>query len=219
MNRTTLLATTALLWLVAAGTVGAQGQRPATWGASDGPTITSPHCTDLPPLYQQNVGDSGIAIVSQNFESSFDQYDAEAADDFKVTAATWFIREVDVPGTYFDGAGLARDETVTFYKSAAGLPGEAIARFTIQGADPHFGSFCIPIRNGLLLKKGHYWVSVVANMDFLTAGEWGWENQSTRVFSPSVWRNPGGGFGVCQTWTRENVCIPNGQRDHLFTLR
>jgi len=219
MNRTALFATTALLGLAVAGTACAQEPHPAAWGASDGPTTTSPRCTGLPPLYEQNGPDSGIAIVSQNFETSFDNYDAEAADDFVVTEATWFIREVDVAGTYFDGTGAPRDETVTFYKNRHGLPGEAVARFTMQGADPHFGSFCIPIRNGLLLKKGHYWVSVVANIDFNPNGEWGWENQSTRVLNPAAWRNPGGGFGVCQDWTAENVCIPNGQRDHIFTLR
>lgn len=27
------------------------------------------------------------------------------------------------------------------------------------------------------------------------------------------------GFGVCQDWTAENVCVPDGQGDHIFTLR
>src|SRR5437870_4604287 len=57
-------------------------------------------------VYSQNGTDSGIGIVSQNFESSFDIYDAAAADDFKVNKAT--IVEVDVHGVYFNGAGPAQ---------------------------------------------------------------------------------------------------------------
>jgi hypothetical protein len=207
MDRTILLAATALLGLAAAG---------AAWA---GPVTTSPSCSDRPALYEQMRGDSGIAIISQNFESSFDQYDAQAADDFKVADTTWFIREVDVVGNYFDSAGVARDETVVFYENAHGLPGAEIARYAIDGFDNSFGSFCIPLKDGLLLRKGRYWISVIANMNYSTAGQWGWENSTRRVFIPSAWRNPGGGFGVCRTWTAENICVPNGQGDHLFTLR
>jgi hypothetical protein len=42
---------------------------------------------DTGVVYSQNGTDSGIGIVSQNFESSFDIYDAAAADDFVVKKA------------------------------------------------------------------------------------------------------------------------------------
>ena len=64
-----------------------------------------------------------------------------------------------------------------------------------------------------------YWVSVVANLDFLAGGEWGWENRTTTNGGAAQWQNPGGGFGVCPTWGDENVCIPDGQGDHMFTIR
>jgi len=68
---------------------------------------------------------------------------------------------------------------------------------------------------------------VQINMDFNgpgakppNSGEWGWENQTETVFAPAAWENPGGGFGTgCTTYQQENVCIPDGQGDHMFTLK
>jgi len=172
-------------------------------------------------LYDQSNNDSGIGIVSQNFETTFDAYDAQAADDFTVPAnAKWKITEVDALGVYFNGPGPARDETVTFYKNKGGHPGKAVYSAQVAGSD-NFGSFTIPVSKTLKGGAGGntYWVSVVANMDFGVGGEWGWENQTTSEGNPAQWQNPGGGFGVCPTWGQENVCIPDGQGDHMFTLR
>src|SRR3954447_24488354 len=44
--------------------------------AKIGPDAVRPLC------FSNLVGDSGIGIVSQNFESSFDQYDSAGADNF-----------------------------------------------------------------------------------------------------------------------------------------
>jgi hypothetical protein len=173
-------------------------------------------------LYDQHGTDSGIGIVSQNFESSFDAYDSQAADDFTVPAgAKWKIKEVDATGVYFNGSGPATSETVTFYKDKHGRPGKTVGSFTATGADS-FGSFQIDLGAGQAVRGGSggrtYWVSVVANLDFFAGGEWGWENQTETVGNPAQWQNPGGGFGVCPTWGDENVCIPDGQGDHMFTI-
>ncbi|HEV8692354.1 MAG TPA: hypothetical protein VGQ91_18760, partial [Ideonella sp.] len=53
-----------------AGTGAKAGVKPA-----QGPDAT---------LYDQNNDDNGIGIVSQNFEATFDAYDAQGADDFAV---------------------------------------------------------------------------------------------------------------------------------------
>src|SRR5437764_1625977 len=56
----------------------------------------------LPPgtvtLYDQNDNDNGVGIVSDDFDSgSFDSYDSQIADDFKVPkGTTWKVKEVDV---------------------------------------------------------------------------------------------------------------------------
>jgi hypothetical protein len=175
-------------------------------------------------LYDQNDSDDGIGIVSQNFESSFDQYDAQAADDFSVPAgARWKIKEVDVTGVYFNGSGPAASENVTFYKDHHGRPGKDVGSYTVTGADS-FGSFVIDLGKGQPVRGGTdgrtYWVSVQANLDFFAGGEWGWENRTTTSGGAAQWQNPGDGFATgCSTWGDENVCIPDGQGDHMFTIR
>jgi len=216
MTKTVLFATAAVLAL----SVGAASAKP----------VASQHGTKAHALkgadraasilYDQSSNDSGIGIVSQNFESSFDIYDAMAADDFTVPKGSkWKISEVDAFGVYFNGSGPARDENVTFYKDSGGLPGTAVKSYTAAGADS-FGSFTIPIKKPAKLKAGTYWVSVQANLDFSAGGEWGWENQSTVEGNAAAWQNPGDGFGTgCTSWTAETTCIPDGQGDHMFTLR
>jgi hypothetical protein len=107
-----------------------------------------------------------------------------------------------------------------FYKDKKGAPGKEVASFDVAGADNGFGSFVIKLPKAVKLKAGHYWMSVQANMDFSAGGEWGWENQVETVGSSAMWENPNGGFGTgCNKWSVENVCIPDGQGDHMFTLR
>jgi hypothetical protein len=189
--------------------------------ASAAPTVAGHGTVVAPPvnaagtIYSQNGTDSGIGIVSQNFESSFDIYDARAADDFKVKKAT--ASEVDVRGVYFNGAGPARDENVTFYKNKKGKPGAIIADYTAAGTDSA-GSFNIKVKKTKL--KGTVWVSVQANLDFSVGGEWGWENQTTVVGTAAVWENPGDGFATgCTSYTTETSCIADGQGDHMFTVK
>ena len=176
-------------------------------------------------LYDQHGTDSGIGVVSQNFETAYDLYDDSGADDFTVPAGqSWKVTEVDASGVYFNGYGPARDETVTFYKNKKGHPGKAVASVTAAGTDSG-GSFAISLgKKGVKLKGGAkgatYWVSVVANLDYSAGGEWGWENQTTAVGNPAQWQNPGDGFATgCTSWAQENVCIPDGQGDKMFTIR
>jgi len=231
MTKTVLLATAAVLALTVGG-ASAGGVSVSTKGMNRVAHKIDRNSTDRAAavLYDQHGTDSGIGIVSQNFESSFDAYDAQAADDFNVGAGhLWLVKEVDATGVYFgSGVGPAASETVTFYKDANGHPGKVINSATVTGTD-NFGSFTIKLKhddatklNGGKGKNGKtFWVSVVADLDFTATGgsEWGWENQTTTVGNPAQWQNPGGGFGVCPTWDDENVCIADGQGDHMFTLR
>jgi len=183
-------------------------------------------------LYSQNGTDSGTSIVSQNFESTYDAYDSQAADDFTV-GANAKITEVDLVGGYFNGSGPASSFNVTFYKSKNGKPGRVLAvfenlPFVVEGAMPEgVQTFKIAIP-GQVPKCCHdsMFVSGQANLDFgpqevvASGGEWGWESQTTVVGAPAVWRNPGDGFGTgCTTYQTETTCIPNGQGDHMFTIR
>jgi hypothetical protein len=171
-------------------------------------------------IYGQRDNDNGIGIVSQNFEASFDAYDSQGADDLKIKNKG-VVKEVDVDGVYFNGAGPANSVHVTFYKNSASGPGAVVkdvpsATYTdVTGT----GTFKIKVPK-TVLKKGHYWVSVYVNMDFGTGGEWGWNTNNTVRLRPSMWQNPGNGFSTgCTTWGVTTTCIPAGEGgDFSFAL-
>jgi hypothetical protein len=67
-------------------------------------------------LYDQNDQSNGIMIVSQKFgEPRFAVFDTQGADDFTVPPGTqWTVKEIDITGVYFNGAGPATSENVRF---------------------------------------------------------------------------------------------------------
>jgi hypothetical protein len=164
--------------------------------------------TAAPPgsktLHDQNKDGAGNAILSDSFD------DAQAADDFVVPKGhTWMIKEVDVTGVYLDGAGPADSENVIFYEDAGGVPGAVVGpdNSNIVGTDSA-GSFSIKLANTVKLKKGHYWVSVVANCSFSDCGEWGWELSTDTSGNPAAYRDS----GSCATW----CSLPS---DLMFALK
>jgi hypothetical protein len=218
---------------IAAATVALFGNAPA---ATIAPSAASPVNSRVasPPhlaakkgvLYDQTDSDSGIAIVSQNFQSSFDAYDNAAADDFVVPAGhKWKISDIYATGQYFNGSGPADSFSVAFYTDKSkviDLPTKPKAfcpapgwQYTQSGNSWHW--HCA---HPVAVKPGKYWLSLVAVMDFNVGGEWGWENRTVTSGDAAAWENPGDGFATgCTTWSVENVCIPDGQGDHMFQLR
>ena len=172
----------------------------------------APRGTDrkLGVLYDQTSNDSGTAFVSQNFEASLSNYDTAAADDFVVPKGqTWNVKEVDVIGAYFNGYGPNASEDVTFYADDKGKPGKPVKKGSfsnLSGSDDG-GSLAISLAKGVKLKPGHYWVSVVANLDFDTGGEWGWEVQTTHEGDDAMYKSGNSG------WT------DLGSGDLMFTLK
>jgi hypothetical protein len=179
-------------------------------------------------LYDQTGNTSSVAIDSQNFESAYSAYDDAGADDFTVPSGhVWKVKEVDAPGTYYNGSGPATSVDVTFYKNSGGLPGNVAkngARTGLSYTDVSgFGSFKIDLTQGgtqtpVKLKAGTYWVSVVANCPFSSCGQWGWSINTVQHGNPGAWENPGGGFGVCPTWAPVASCVGYGP-DFVFALR
>lgn len=173
-------------------------------------------------LYDQDDQDNPQAIVAQNFESAFDIYDCEAADDFKIPAGqTWKIGKIHLGGTHFSSAGPADSFSVTFYSSKKGKVGSAVKTCANAGysySDMAFGSVDVICK--AKLRKGTYFLAVLANMNFSQGGEWGWITNNTVRGSPSMWRNPGGGFGVgCTDFETTTNCIPEGEGgDFAFAL-
>lgn len=220
MKKMLLLAAAAAFAMSA--TAAGPGASSAGTGAKAGakPAHVSPDAV----LYDQNTDDNGIGIVSQNFESTFDAYDAQGADDFTVPSGfKWKVSEVDVTGVYFNGSGPATSVHVTIYKSKNGAPGESAIVSDQDGITGNFssGSFAITLPTKVTLKPGKYWVSVQANMDFGVGGEWGWETSNTLKKVADMWKNPGDGFATgCTSYTDLLTCIPSGEGpSYMFALK
>ena len=242
MNRITalLLGTTTLVASV--GVASAAGQQPAASISGHQAQQFVSRAPLKTTLYDQNSNDTGSAINSQNYTSStFSAYDDQGADDFTIPKGEhWTITEVDVTGQYFNGTGRATSEDVIFYNNDGvdGLPGTEHTRCVgLVGKDNGTGSFRIMLGHNctkagtpsLDCCKGFmggdtYYVSVVVTG--VSGGrarapvptEWGWEVNGTIHGNEAVWQNPGGGFGVCQTWETIGKCL-GIDGDFMFTLK
>jgi hypothetical protein len=175
-------------------------------------------------LYDQTSNAATTAIISQNFEAANDGFDSQVADDFVVpTGPVWTIQRVNVSGIYFNGPGPAASVNVTFYSNSGTLPGAALpgGTYTNLPMTDTAGNFSIPLPSNLALTSGTYWVSVQANMDFNSGGEWGWVDRTGQSLSAAAWQNPGGSFGFgCLIWgARGATCgIDPATPDQIFQI-
>jgi hypothetical protein len=156
---------------------------------------------DAVVLYDQTSGAGTNSLTCQNFEASNDIYDSFCADDFVVTAPGWAIDLVENLGVYFNGTGPAASANVFFYANSGGLPGAIVEQRlnVVPSGGLATGSFTIPLSPAVNLAPGTYWICIQANLDFAVGGQYGW-TEHTPVGLPSVFQNPGGGFGVCPSW-------------------
>lgn len=172
-------------------------------------------------LYTQNSNDSGVGIDSQNFSSgSYSTNNPMGADDFIIpTGQLWKIGTVDVTGVYFNGLGPAKSENVIFWKNSDGTPGGPVKRGTydkITCADTS-GSFACKLPRKLILRAGHYWVTVQANLMYSAGGEWGWDMSSVIHNDDAQWEDPGP-WVPCPHWATLYNCVGyNG--DFMFDLK
>ncbi len=217
MTKTVLLASAAILVMGGAASAATHPSLVAHVPAHHVVSGVAPGSTTL---YDQNGNDNGVGLVSQNFESTFDAYDAQAADDFQVPSGhKWKVKEVDVTGVYFNGYGPATSVNIFVYKNKGGLPGSLKTECdNVNIANDAGGSFTIKLPKSckISLKAGTYWLSVQANLAFSQGGEWGWEGNSVQTGNAYAWQNPGGGFGLCTTWGTE--CLGYGP-DFMFALK
>ena len=227
VNKAALFAAASVLALCAGNAALARSiPIPAFVGSTAGKAQPRLESTKAHTLYNQNSNDSGVGLVSMNFTSDFYTYDSYEADDFVVAKGrTWKVGEVDVTGVYINGSGPSNYEDIYFYKNAIGMPGEVVSggTFTNLSCTDNSGSFSCVLPKRVVLKGGkqggHYWVSVVANMDFAGgAGEWGWEGNNTIHYDQAHWENPNGGFGICRTWGTNDTCLGFTQ-DDMFDLK
>jgi Zn-dependent metalloprotease/subtilisin-like proprotein convertase family protein len=194
---------------------------------NDGAVRSEVDCTTIaqgpvePFEYDQTDNDSGAAVSSQNFETVYDAFDDQAADDFVVPPSdgAWRIQRIVIGGIYFNGPGPLDSVNVWFYVDAGGLPGAAV--FSQLGLVPTAdlgGTLILDLPSPPTLVSGTYWLSVQANMDFDPGGQWGWEGRTVQSNSPFAWRNPGDGFvSGCTSWSAGAACTGAGA-DLLFRL-
>jgi Alpha-galactosidase, CBM13 domain/FG-GAP-like repeat len=160
-------------------------------------------------LYDQLDNAGTTSVSSQDFEAALDPFDDFAADDFVVPAGqTWNISEVDVPGTYFNGAGPAASFNVFVYADSGGLPGTQIYGARDVSYVNNSGVFQVTLRVPAALGPGTYWVSVQARMDFIPGGQWFWAARTMQANSPAAWKNPEGGFGTPATCPATGCPVP-----------
>jgi hypothetical protein len=156
----------------------------------------------------------GQPIISVNTDNG----DTAAADDFTVPSGqTWQLSEVDVLGAYFNGSGPATSEVVTFYKNKRKRPGVIQAGpFTIK-CDGATGVFFCTLPKTVKLKSGAWWVSVVANCNFDTCGQWGWTTNTRVQGNQANYRSSFAG-SRCPNFKTVRYCLKGGSVDMAFQM-
>lgn len=173
-------------------------------------------------LYSQmDVGSSSF-YPSQDFELSFDTYDCQGADDFIVTDGPWEILIVRFFGNFIlPDNGPVETFNIFFYQNNAGVPGTLIESYTSVSYEEVSGLYtCILPGGPLSLADGSYWISIQAQMNFGSSGQWGWTGHaSPQIGLEAHWQNPGDGIGTGATsWTPLNTALVASDDDFTFEL-
>ena len=157
--------------------------------------------------------------MSATFDD-FPTFNADLADDFVVPAGqTWNVESIDADGVYFNGPGPAFSFNVFIYTDNGGIPGTQVYSTLNQPVTQVGTTFTVNLAPAAVLASGNYWIEIQANVDFATQGEWGWTDRTVLSLFPAAWQNPGGGFGVCPTWTAKLTCIPTASGpDQVYRL-
>ncbi len=152
-------------------------------------------------LYEQMMN-LGAGSASQNFETSFDAYDCQGADDFYVPTGTmWTINTITAPGTTSQTSPISTLVNVFIYADAGGVPASSPSNSLLSLTDVNnAGVLTIQIPGGLQLGPGHWWISIQYEGPLGTYGQWFWTGTTTLSNSLARWINPGGGFGYGTSW-------------------
>lgn len=172
-------------------------------------------------LYSQTDDPSGSAFTDQQFEAVYAAYSAESGDDFTVTGtAGWDLTSLFTPGIQTSG-GVPFFVNDFFYADAGGIPGAVIDNCDFPGNTNivhDLGNITADV-SGCNVEPGETWFSQQVRQDFVPFGQHFWATQAGFDGTPSVFRNPGNGFGSgCLDWSPGNaVCGQTGQ-DMQFEL-
>ena len=179
----------------------------------EGPTV----------LYDQTDNAAGNGAPDQDFEAAFDAYDAEGADDFNVDWPDgWNIDQVNTIGTTGTPGGAVVDVNVYTDNGGTPLGGSNICSYDdVAPTLDNLGSLTVDLPATCFAPAGLHWVAIQVNQNFGTFGQHFWSNRTTQNNAESVWRNPGGGFGLgCADWEPQTTCGVGGgaSPDFLFSI-
>jgi hypothetical protein len=172
-------------------------------------------------LYDQLDDPSGSAFTDQAFEAAYAAYDATGADDFVVAGGGWDISSIVTPGSVTVAGSNPFFVNHAFYADGGGQPGAVLTDCDFPGnlnfASAGDGDLTTDV--DCSAPAGATWVSQNVRLDFNPFGQHFWATRASAANSPSVWKNPGNGFGSgCLDWEPANaVCLQIGQ-DFLFQL-
>ena len=219
INRKSLLASGIAAAIFTISTAGAATLQTSHVGAVTQPSFNTPNGSTI--LFDQTANQSTNGTTAQNFSSSYDAYDAEAADDFAVPAGGWTLSSVNLITSTSGGFTGPTTASVNIYPDAAGAPG-ATAACSYAAAPATIGATttAITLPTTCALPAGTYWVAISVALDFGVGGQVFWTNSTVGSLSDGVWRNPGDGFGTgCTNWGTLAACGVGGGVDPGYSFQ
>lgn len=162
-------------------------------------------------------------VTAQDFESAYDIYDAQGADDFVVpSGVTWYVDSIIIPGSYSAGATTTCGVIYNIHTDNGGEPGTVVTGDTINSDVDENGDGDLVVRfeTPLQITSGTYWLVANGRKNFASGGgQWYWQRDESLTGYPALWRNPGNGFGSnCTSWTTFYNCTNLAMSDSGLTF-
>jgi uncharacterized repeat protein (TIGR01451 family) len=165
-------------------------------------------------LYDQSGVAEG-AVPAQDFQSIFDAFDSEGADDFVVTdAAGWTLGAFNFQVlAQFSSSPPDSTYGITVYEDENGLPGAPVCGYAdLPGTlDASSTSLSVALTTPCVLAAGRYWVGFTAHLNFPSKMYW-MAGPNAAIDNIGAWREPGDGDQTgCTAWTSMSSCtVPGG---------
>jgi hypothetical protein len=171
-------------------------------------------------LFEQGPSTFGFHPTSQDFEASLDEDDALAADDFRVPRGqVWQIERAFIDGRKpFDSEpGTTNSVNALLFAGNGSFPAPTpfYSRQLTSAASTAYPDFDLALPGVPLLPARTWWIGAQARLAFnpgadadpATVGSyWVWGTDADQVGNPAAWRNPGGGFGICEEFGLMSDC-------------
>jgi hypothetical protein len=165
-------------------------------------------------LYDQSGVFAGVA-PAQDYQSAYDEFDSEGADDFVVTdAAGWTVSAFNFQVAFLYPSSPADPlYHINVYEDDNGLPGATACGYTsLAGAlDASRTSLSVSLPTPCVLPTGRYWVGMSADLVYPPKMYWT-TGLNGAIDNIGAWREPGDGNQTgCTTWAPMSACtVPGG---------